>query len=73
VDLKNPCIYDRILWGVEISASEEKPASEEKLAGLESRRPAYCLGLAESPAADFFLVWLMSSLSDPRRCDQSCM
>ncbi len=39
----------------------------------KSRRPAYCLGLVESPAADFFLVWLMSSRSDPRRCDQSHM
>ena len=37
------------------------------------RRPAYCLGSAESPAADFFLVWLMSSRSDPRRCNESRM
>ncbi len=29
----------------------------------------YCLGSAESPAADFLLVWLKSSRSDPRRCD----
>ncbi len=40
---------------------------------LKSRRPAYCLGSAESPAADFFPVWLMSSRSDPRRCDESRM
>jgi hypothetical protein len=39
----------------------------------KSRRPAYSLGSAESPAADFFLVWLMSSRSDPRRCDESRM
>jgi hypothetical protein len=39
----------------------------------KSRRPAYCLGPAESPVADFSLVWLMSSRSDPRRCDDSCM
>jgi hypothetical protein len=39
----------------------------------KSRRPAYCLGSAESPAADFFLVWMMSSRSDPRRCDESRM
>jgi hypothetical protein len=39
----------------------------------KSRRPAYCLGSGEYPAADFFLVWLMSSLSDPRRCDESRM
>jgi hypothetical protein len=31
------------------------------------RRP-YCLGSAESPAADFLLVWLKSSRSDPCRC-----
>ncbi len=29
---------------------------------------AYCLGLAESPAADVLLDWLKSSRSDPRRC-----
>jgi hypothetical protein len=39
----------------------------------KSRRPAYCLGSAESSAADFFLVWLMSSRSDPRRCEESRM
>ena len=39
----------------------------------KSRRPAYCLGSVESLAADFLLVWLMSSRSDPRRCDESCM
>ncbi len=31
-------------------------------------RPAYCLGSAESPTADFLLDWLKSSRSDPRRC-----
>jgi hypothetical protein len=46
---------------------------KKKPAGLEKQRPAYCLGSAESPAADFFLVWLMSSHSDPRRCDVSRM
>ncbi len=39
----------------------------------KSRRPAYCLGSAESPAADFPLVWLMSSRSDPCRCEESRM
>ncbi len=28
----------------------------------KNRRPAYCLGSAESPAADFSLVWLMRYL-----------
>ncbi len=32
----------------------------------KSRRP-YCLGSAESPAADFLLDWLKSSRSEPRR------
>jgi hypothetical protein len=39
----------------------------------KSWQPAYCLGSAESPAADFLLVWLRSSLSDPRRCVVSLM
>ncbi len=35
---------------------------------------AYYLGSAESPTADFLLVWLKSSRSDPRRCaaSQTC-
>ena len=39
----------------------------------KSWRPAYCLGSAESPAADFLLVWLKSSRSDPLRCVVSLM
>jgi hypothetical protein len=31
----------------------------------KSWRFAHCLGSAESPAADFLLVWLKSSRSDP--------
>ncbi len=49
------------------------PRLEKNRWDWKSRRPAYCLGSAESPAADFFLVWLMSSRSDPRRCDESRM
>jgi hypothetical protein len=35
---------------------------------------AYYLGSAEPPTADFLLVWLKSSRSDPRRCvaSQTC-
>jgi hypothetical protein len=33
----------------------------------KSWQPAYCLGSAESPAADFLLDWLKSSRSDPCR------
>jgi hypothetical protein len=61
---------DRILAGVEIPAPGKKPAFEEKPVGLK-KQAAYCLGSAESPVADFFLVWLMSSRSDPRRYDES--
>ncbi len=64
---------DRILAGVEIPAPGKKPVFEEIRRDWKSRRPAYCLDSAESPAADFFLVWLMSSRSDPRRCDESRM
>ncbi len=32
---------------------------------------AYYLGSAESPTADFLLVWLKRSRSDPRRCSAS--
>jgi hypothetical protein len=52
---------------------EENPRLKKKRQDWKSRRPAYCLGSAESPSADFFLVWLMSSRSDPRRCDESRM
>jgi hypothetical protein len=67
----------KILASVEISvpgkipAAMKKPALEEKPAGLENQAAVYCLGSAESPAADFLLVWLKNSRSDPRRCDVS--
>ncbi len=50
---------DRILAGVEIPVPGEKPGFVENW-NWKSRRPAYCLSSAESPAADFSLVWLMS-------------
>jgi hypothetical protein len=56
-------VDDRTLAGVEIPAPGEKPAFAEKQAELESWRPAYCLGSAESPTADFSLVPLMSTFS----------
>jgi hypothetical protein len=37
--------------------------SVEILADCNSKRPAYCLGSAESPTADFSLVPLMSTFS----------
>ncbi len=51
----------------------KNPRLKKNRQDWKSRRPAYCLGSAESPAADFFLVWLMSSRSDPHRCDESRM
>ena len=53
---------DRILAGVKIPAPGEKTSGTGK-----NWRPAYCLGSAESPAADFHLEWLKSSRSDPHR------
>jgi hypothetical protein len=51
----------------------KNPRLKKNRRDWKSRQPAYCLGSAESPAADFFLVWLMSSHSDHRRCDESRM
>jgi hypothetical protein len=51
---------------------KKNPRLKKNRRDWKSRRPVYCLGLAESPSADFFLVWL-SSRSDPRRRDESCM
>ncbi len=78
-DVKIPAAREKqadgkIFAGVEISPPDEIPTAIEKPAEPEkSKRPAYCLGSAESPAADFSPVWLMSSRSDPRRCNESCM
>ncbi len=54
-------------------AFEEKPVSGKNRRDRKRRPPAYCLGSAKSLAADFFLVWLMSTRSDPLRCDESPM
>ncbi len=51
----------------------KNPRFKKNRRDWKSRRPAYCLDSEESPAADFSLVWLMSSRSDPRRCDGSHM
>ncbi len=65
---------DRILASIEIPAPGKKTRVwRENRRDWKSRRPAYCLGSAESLTADFFLVWLMSSCSGPRRCDESRM
>jgi hypothetical protein len=53
--LKEKQADDRILAGVKIPAPGEKTSETGK-----NGRPAYCLGSAESLAADFLLVWLKS-------------
>jgi hypothetical protein len=42
-----------------------------KISAEKGWRPAYYLGSAESPTADFLLDWLKSSRSDPHRCTAS--
>jgi hypothetical protein len=64
--LKSPCL-------VKNQRLKKNPRLKKNRQDWKSRRPAYCLGSAESPAADFFLVWMMSSRSDPFRCDESRM
>jgi len=78
-DLRNPCVYRKKRRTIESLRAlkslrlVKNPRLKKNQQDWKSRRPAYCLGSAESPAADFFLVWLMSSRSDPRRCDESRM
>ncbi len=83
-DLQNPRAYRKSGGFIKSLRLQKNRRTIESLRALKSprlvknqqdwksRRPAYCLGLAESPAADFLLVWLKSSRSDPRRCDLSC-
>jgi hypothetical protein len=47
--------------GVKIPAHGEKTSGSGK-----NWRPAYCLGSAESPAADFLLVWLLVPARDAK-------
>ncbi len=62
-----------MLWALKSPRLVKNPRLKKIRRDWKSRRPAYCLGSAKSPAADFSLVWLMSSRSDPRRCDESRM
>ncbi len=84
-DLQNPCAYRKTGGFTESLRLQKNRRTIESLRALKSLRlvknqwdwkswrPDYCLGSAESPAADFLLVWLKSSRSDPRRCDVSLM
>jgi hypothetical protein len=64
---------DRTLAGVKISAPIKNLRAWPKYQ-RKSLASAYYLGSAESPTADFLLVWLKSSCSDPRRdaASQTC-
>jgi hypothetical protein len=53
-------IYARTKADVEISASDENCCAYQKIRH-PSCAPAYDLGSAESPTADFLQVWLKSS------------
>jgi hypothetical protein len=54
--------YDRTKADVEISAPSENVCAYQKVRRISSA-PAYYLGSAESPTADFLQVWLKSSRS----------
>jgi hypothetical protein len=55
-------IYNRTKADVEISAPGENLCAYQKIRRINST-PAYYLGSAESPTADFLQVWLKSSRS----------
>jgi hypothetical protein len=72
-DLQNPCALQKIRRTIESLRALKSPRLVKNQQDWKSWRPAYCLGSEESPAADFPLVWLKSSGSDPRRCVVSLM
>jgi hypothetical protein len=72
-DFQNLCAFLKIRPISKILALFQKSGGFPKFRCLQKIRRPYCLGSAESPAADFLLVWLKSSRSDPRRCDVSLM
>jgi hypothetical protein len=78
-DLQNLGAYPKIRWIYKILALFQKSGGFQNSGGfpksrsLQKIRRPYCLGSAESPAADLLLVWLKSSRSDPRRCDVPLM
>jgi hypothetical protein len=63
-DLQNPGALQKNRQTIESLRALKSPRL------VKNQRPAYCLGSAESPVADFRLVWLKSSRSDPRQCCQ---
>ncbi len=72
-DLRNLGALQKIRRTIESLRALKSPRLVKNQRDWKSWLPAYCLGSAESPAADFLLVWLKSSHSDPRRCIASLM
>ncbi len=68
-DLQNLGTFLKFRVFFKIQADFRNSGGFPKFRRLQKIRRPYCLGSAESPAADFLLVWLKSSRSDPRRCD----
>jgi hypothetical protein len=67
-DWKNIGAFQKNRWIYKMLALFQKSGGFPKYRRLQKIRQPYCLGSLESPAADFLLVWLKSSHSDPRRC-----
>jgi hypothetical protein len=72
-DLQNLGAFPKIRRNYKNQADFQNSGGFPKNRRLQKIRRPYCLGSAESPVADFLLVWLKSSRSDPRRCDVPLM
>jgi hypothetical protein len=57
-DLKNLGALQKIRRTIESLRALKSPRLVKNQRDWKSWRPAWCLGSAESPAADFLLVWL---------------
>jgi hypothetical protein len=73
VDLRNLGALQKIRRTIESLRALKSPRLVKNQRDWKKLAAAYCLGSAESPTADFLLVWLKSSRSDPRRCVASLM
>jgi hypothetical protein len=60
-DLQNPCVLQKNRRMIESLRALKSPRLVKNQRDWKNWRPTYCLGSAESPAADFLLVWLKSS------------
>ncbi len=66
-DLQNTGALQKNRRTIEYWRALKSPRLVKNQRDWKNWRPAYCLGSAESPAADFLVDWLKSSRSDPRR------